>query len=111
MPEPTRSPRRKLIMAMVAKKHMTAAQVAELIGVSREAAYNILLKMASSNQVRKINKASQVFWGKYVAPPKIVRDTTIRNGTMTEPLSLGYMANPVRDGSMDAFNLKSRGFI
>lgn len=107
--EPTRSPRRQLIMASVKKKAMTAAQIGELIGVTRECAYNILSKMALSNQVTKINRASQVFWRGYKAPPPVVRTTPHINSTMRAPLSTSYMQAPYRAGAMDAFDISSRG--
>lgn len=107
--EESKSPRRKLIMKMLKKKSMTAAQVAEVIGITREAAYNVLLKMAACNQVRKIDRASQVFWGAYKPKVKIIRETQVHNGTMTERLSLSYMQTPVRAGSMDAFAIESNG--
>ena len=109
MPEPTRSPRRKLIMQKVAGKVMTAAQIGALIGTTRDAAYNILCKMAEANQVSKLNRSNQVFWGPYVAPKKIVREAKFFNGTVTERLSIGYMATPARAGSMDAYAIPSRG--
>lgn len=62
-PEPTRSPRRKKIMALVEDKQMTAAQIGEALGISRESAYNVLLKMAEVNQVKKFTRSNQAFGG------------------------------------------------
>lgn len=108
-PEPTRSPRRKKIMALVEEKQMTAAQIGEALGITRESAYNVLLKMAEVNQVKKFTRSNQAFWGKYEPPPKVEREPRVHAGTMTERLSLAYMNNVHRPGAMDAFAIESRG--
>lgn len=108
-PEPTRSPRRKKIMALVDDKTMTAAQIGEALGISRESAYNVLLKMAEVNQVKKFTRSNQAFWGKYNPPQKIEREPRVHAGTVKERLSLAYMNNVYRPGAMDAFAIESRG--
>lgn len=96
-------------MAMLEKKQMTAAQIGEVFGISRDAAYCVLLKMEAAHQVRKIPKDGHAFWGKYDVPKKIEREPRVHAGTMTEPLSLAYMNTPTRPGAMDAYSIKSRG--
>ena len=108
-PEPTRSPRRQKIMALVENKQMTAAQIGEAFGISRDAAYGVLLKMEAANQVKKYTRSNQAFWGKYEPPQKVEREPRVHAGTMTEPLSLAYMHTPTRPGAMDAYSIKSRG--
>lgn len=107
--EPTTSPRRKKIMALVEDKQMTAAQIGEALGISRESAYNALLKMAEVNQVKKFTRSNQAFWGKYEIHPKVPREPRVHAGTMREPLSLAYLNNVTRPGAMDAFAIESRG--
>lgn len=96
-------------MALVEDKQMTAAQIGEALGITRESAYNVLLKMAEVNQVKKFTRSNQAFWGKYELPPKVVREPRVHAGTMTERLSLAYMDTPTRPGAMDAYSIKSRG--
>lgn len=96
-------------MSTVSKKAMTAAQVGEIIGTTRDGAYQILMKMAESRQVSKISRSGQVFWGKFVPPPKVTREPRVHAGTMTDRLSLAYMQTPVRAGSMDAYAIASLG--
>ena len=96
-------------MALVEDKQMTAAQIGEALGISREAAYNVLLKMAVVNQVKKFTRSNQAFWGKYEIPPKVEREPRVHAGTVKERLSLAYMDNVYRPGAMDAFAIESRG--
>lgn len=108
-PEPTRSPRRQKIMKMVKAGPLSAAQIGERLGVSRESAYNVLIKMDAANQVRKFINDGGVTWGEYVIPPPVYREPRVHAGTMREPLSLAYMNNVHRPGAMDAFAIESRG--
>lgn len=108
-PEPTRSPRRNQIMAMLEKKQMTAAQIGEAIGLSRDSAYAFLTKMAASNQVCRVTRSNQAFWTKYVPPKKINREHPIMTGTTKGKLDLSFMQSPYRAGSMDAYSIPSKG--
>jgi hypothetical protein len=104
------SPQRDEVIACLQKEKMTTSEVAQKFGWSRERAYNILNNLNRHMLIGKEGKTNTMIWGPFTKQPdKPLREMPVNNGTMREPLNIGFMASPYRDGSMDAFQLRSGG--
>lgn len=102
-------PHRAKIIKMLDKKQMTAGQIAEELGWTRERTYRHLIKMEAAKLVRKVNKRQRAYFVKYIPPIITEREPRIHAGTVKEKLSLSYMNTVTRPGSMDAYAIRSLG--
>jgi hypothetical protein len=105
----THTPRREAILKAIQSKAMTAAQIGEAVGLTRDGAYKILNAMAEQKIVKRLHRSNQAFWKPYRPPVVAVRPERFDTGTTKDPLSLAYMQTPTRPGSMDAYALPSKG--
>jgi hypothetical protein len=99
------------ISKLIAIKPLTASMIASHFpGYTRERMRNIMIGMAESKLTTKtVSRNGAVYWGPYVEPTEKKRETPVMNGTMREPLRMGFTI-PVRAGATDALKLQSRGF-
>lgn len=104
-----KSPYRAQILKLLDKSNMSATQVAEKIGSTRERTYNVLIKMARSGAVSMEKHGTATIWTKYKdPPPKPSSPARVTNSSSKAPLTdLGF-TYPSRPGSMDAYAIRSK---
>jgi hypothetical protein len=105
-------PEMATVLKLVLSKPVTKRDVAEAMGWTEQEAYNMLKRLRDT---RKLISSGEKGKRKivYFTGPKVEaieqRPMRICNGTSQGDLVLS-MPSPYRAGSMDAYNLRSKGF-
>ena len=103
-----KSPYRQRIIDLLETKNLTAAQVAEQIGSTRDLVYTVLTKMHRAGLISMQKNGTGTVWKKLEPTFLSCRPEQFRNGTVTEKLKgLGF-SDPARAGAMDAYSIRSK---
>ena len=103
-----KSPYRQKILDLLETKNLTAAQLAEKVGSTRDLVYTVLTKMHRAGLISMQKNGTGTVWKKLEPTFLSCRPEQVRNGTVTERLTGMWFSQPARAGAMDAYSLPSK---